>query len=68
MVCEAKEGKNEHYRLKSFAYNKKNAKTVPENMGVVLVNVNLGNIRIFWPFDGLLRTCFKLVFLPFLQI
>ena len=47
MVCEAKEGKNEHYRLKSFAYNKKNAKTVPENMGVVLVNVILENIRIF---------------------
>ena len=63
-----KKEKNEHYRLKSFAYNKKNAKTVPENMGVVLVNVNVGDIRIFWPFDGLLRTCFKLVFLPFLQI
>ena len=45
MVCEAKEGKNEHYRLKSFAYNKKNAKTVPENRRVVLVNVNVGNIK-----------------------
>ena len=39
-----KKEKNEHYRLKSFAYNKKNAGTVSD----------VGNVVNFWPFDDLL--------------